>query len=65
MNVKILARKPYSSHPDDHYLEIVMAEWENQYVTWIDNKHFNGYVCGHYFNTHAEALADFNKRGNQ
>jgi len=67
---KIIGRKPYSSHPDDHYLEVVIAkvqktEYTHEFVTWVYNKHSNGYAHGHYFgNDFKAALEDFNQRGN-
>lgn len=69
--MQTLARKPYSSHPDDHYLSIVLRtvteDEKTTYVTHIHNSTLasgkGGYVEGHYFSDSVDALEDFNKRG--
>ena len=60
--IKILKRKPFSDHPEDHYLEVVLAERNNEYVTWEHNKEDGGYFLGHYFETLQNAEKDFRKR---
>lgn len=69
MKRNILGRKPYSSHPDDDYLQVVLAKVETphrqEFVTWVFNTQNNGYGHGHYFENLKEALADFNSRGNE
>lgn len=69
MKRDILGHKPYSSHPDDDYLQVVLAKVEtahrSEFVTWVLNLHTNGYSHGHYFENLKEALADFNKRGGE
>lgn len=42
---------------------VVLAEWQNKYVTWIANS--LGVVWGHYFGTIDEARKDFADRLNQ
>lgn len=68
--MKELARKPFSKHPDDHYLAVVLRTDADQspvepFFTHLENS--SGarpfYVEGRYFKSEAEALADFNKRG--
>ena len=66
MKREILKRKPYSDHPDDHYLEIVLAkiDWGlHPFVTWGLNHESGGYFLGHYFETLEEAEEDFEKSG--
>jgi hypothetical protein len=66
MEPEILKRKPYSNHPDDHYLEIVLAKVELTYhpfVVWLYNKNDSGYNNGSYFETFEEAEKDFGKKG--
>ena len=64
----ILKRKPWSTHPDDHYLEIVLAEVDwgyHPYVTWGLNKSRKEgefFFEGHYFETFEEAEQDFERR---
>lgn len=60
-----ILRKPYSKHPADNYLEIVLAAWGTcEWVTWLYNKSMGGYNEGHYFTDYQEALEDYYKRGN-
>lgn len=60
----IHAEKPYSTHPDDGHLRIVLATSnKGEYVTWAFNKQDGGFFWGHYFgDDYDAALADFNKR---
>ena len=66
-----LAKKPYSSHPADHYLTIVLRQdTDNPYTQFVTHIHNStlaggegGYVEGHYFNGLDKALKDFNDRG--
>lgn len=61
----IIERKPFSTHPDDWYLEVVLAkiEWgHTEYVTWEYNKRTSYYSNGHYFETIGEAAEDFERR---
>lgn len=65
---KPLARKPYSAHPDDSHLEVVLHEnFKGEYCTHILNNQTGGFVHGHYFGKEsgwlAHALKDFNARG--
>lgn len=59
-------RKPYSDHPGDAHLEVVLAKVEfgaHPWVTWMFNKEDGGYFWGHYFETQEEAVKDYNERG--
>ena len=62
---KFLARKPYSSHPDDRYLSVTLRINEKgEYVTHLFNSSDGGYSLGHYHGgDFTAALADFNQRG--
>jgi len=68
----IVAERPYSFHPGDHYLTIVLAISPHarlgvgrELVTWMFNSQDKGYSTGHYFpeSEAADALADFETRG--
>lgn len=63
--IKLLAFRPYSSHPDDHYLSVVLRINEkSEYVTHVFNSSDGGYSLGHYHGGNiTAALEDFNKRG--
>ena len=59
----IIARRPYSAHPDDYYLEIVLRRFHGQYVTHSYNTEDDGYSLGHYHGQDfAAALEDFKTR---
>ena len=62
---EILLEKPYSNHPGDKHLSIVLAKWNGEYVTWGHNKDDGGYFWGHYFDEteYEKAIVDFKKRG--
>jgi len=65
---KVLLRAPYSSHPDDAYLEKVLSFWTNpygvhEYASWVRNKNNDSYEWGHYFKDPNKALDFFNNRG--
>jgi len=62
---KFLAFRPYSSHPDDHYLSVVLRINEKgECVTHLFNSSDGGYSLGHYHGgDFTAALADFNQRG--
>ena len=61
---RILKRKPWSGHPDDGHLQIVLAEVGglHPYVTWGYNHYDKGYFGGRYFKTYREARDDFERR---
>jgi len=65
---KILLTRPYSMHPDDWYLSIVMAELPDNditpYVTWGCNVSFGDtrFFEGHYHKDKWEAFADWKTR---
>jgi len=60
-----IAEKPYSNHPDDNYLSIVLHKnFKGELVTHVHNKQDGGYHHGHYHGTDMEsAMKDFNERG--
>ena len=60
---ELLARKPWSDHPEDTYLEAVLARYHGEYVTWQNNLASGGPGEGHYFNNLLEAMEDYDKRG--
>jgi hypothetical protein len=58
--------KQYSSHPNDQYLRVVLAQWKHnigEWVTWVANTNHPSVFSGNYFETHKEALADYHNRG--
>ena len=66
MKRKHLLCKRYSRHDGDRHLAVVLARTDNQYhpfVTWVYNMNDGGYFWGHYFESLAEAKADYNSRG--
>ena len=65
MTSKHIAFKPYSDHPDDHYLSIVLHTTSSgEYVTHVYNSQDEGYYHGHYHGKDFQAAReDFNKRG--
>lgn len=65
----VLLARPYSMHPDDWYLSIVMAALPDNnlhpYATWLHNATGNSpdYFCqGHYFKEKEEAFEDWKTR---
>jgi hypothetical protein len=60
-----LREKPYSDHPDDHFLSIVLREnFKGELVTHLYNAQSGGYSNGHYHGVDwGAALADFHSRG--
>jgi len=67
-NAIILLTRPYSMHPDDWYLSVVMAQLPDNditpYVTWGCNVSFGGtlFFEGHYFSDKWEAFKDWKTR---
>jgi hypothetical protein len=62
-HAKVIDAKMYSDHPGDHYLQIVVARFQNQYVTWLYNSTFHGCTEGHYFDRLIDAVKDYEGRG--
>lgn len=63
-----LAHKPYSSHPDDAFLSIVIRAREplgygEGFVVHSYNSQQGGYSNGDYCSTWEEAIQAFNRRG--
>lgn len=59
-----IARKLYSSHPDDSYLTVVLhTNQKGEFVTHLHNATTDGFSSGHYFQTLEEAMKDFDQRG--
>lgn len=60
----IIATKPYSSHPDDSHLTVVLHKnFKGEYVTHVHNSEDGGFYWGHYFSDLESAMKDFHKRG--
>ena len=59
----VIAEMPYSAHPDDTYLTLVLCVYKGQFVTWVYNRSDAGFYYGRYFDTaYARALEDFIER---
>jgi hypothetical protein len=56
--------KPYSGHPDDWFLQVVIAARPNrtEYVTWLYNAELGGLHGGRYTNSGENAMKDFLER---
>jgi len=63
MGREIIHRKKYRKSEGYKHLEVVLAEWRGEFVTWVFNKTDNGYHHGHYFQEYTDALLDFDSRG--
>jgi len=63
----IVDSKPYSNHPDDHYLSIKFVfnkeDKITPYVTYLHNNHHDCLCEGHYFDKFLDAVDDYEKRG--
>lgn len=54
-----IAQRPYSSHPDDAHLSVVLHKnFKGEYVTHVHNSQIDGFVHGHYFGKDVEALKE-------
>lgn len=69
-NLPVVAYKPYSGHPDDSHLSVVICHNEDNtlhpYVAWIVNTDSSGTdsaFSGTYCNTLHDALVAFNRKG--
>ena len=66
----ILLARPYSMHPDDWYISVVMAYLPDNdlhpYVTWMHNSSFpekpDYFFSGNYFKEKVDAFEDWKKR---
>ena len=60
----IIASKPYSTHPDDGHLSVVLcrSQHRDEWVTWLGNAQNGGCHHGHYFRDTDEALTDYTRR---
>ena len=65
----VLLSRPYSVHPNDWYLSVVMCFLPTNtltpYVTWLHNatgNHGGYFFGGHYFQTKEDAFEDWKKR---
>ncbi len=67
MKRDVRLQKPYSSHPGDKHLTVVLARTggHHPWVTWVHNSQDGGYFWGHYFETLKDANEDFRKRGRE
>lgn len=64
---KPIATRPYSNHPDDSHLSVVLHKnFKGEYVTHVLNSQTGGFVHGHYFGKDVDsldkAMADFKSR---
>jgi hypothetical protein len=64
---KPIATRPYSNHPDDAHLSVVLHKnFKGEYVTHVYNSQTDGFVHGHYFGKDVDSLdkatADFKSR---
>lgn len=70
---EVLYRKPYSNHPKDNFLEVVLVWWHGKFVTWTRNLQTGGFDAGNYFELRmysddlekafVDALEDYDSRG--
>jgi len=62
--IEIIKSKPYSDHPNDRPLTVVLAKnYKGEFVTWIHNSKDGGFFWGHYFKDDlAAATRSFEKR---
>jgi hypothetical protein len=60
----ILAARPYTSHPDDEYLTLVLLHNpdKKEFVTWVYNHQSGGPTDGRYFTRWESAFGDFLNR---
>jgi hypothetical protein len=60
-----IAQKPYSNHPEDYYLTVVLhRNFKGELVTHIHNSTDGGYYYGRYHGDDMEsAMEDFKARG--
>lgn len=60
----VVASKPYSTHPDDGYLSVILCKSEHreEWVTWLGNSSCGGCGNGHYFRDAEAALTDYVRR---
>ena len=65
MSENIIAKKPYSNHPDDSFLSIVLhRNFKGELVTHMHNAQDGGYYHGRYHGNDMEkAMKDFETRG--
>jgi hypothetical protein len=59
-----IADRPFSKHPDDWYLRMVLAykESRKEYVTWLYNASLGGLHEGRYTQDQRVAMDDFHSR---
>jgi hypothetical protein len=54
---KPIATRPFSNHPDDAYLQVVLHKnFNGEYVTHVQNLQTGGFAYGHYFGKDADAF---------
>lgn len=59
-----ILEKPYSDHPDDAFLSVVLhRNFKGEWVTHVRNNQDGGFSHGHYFTDLADAAKDYNERG--
>jgi|WetSurMetagenome_2_1015567.scaffolds.fasta_scaffold45084_5 hypothetical protein len=63
--IKVLLARPYTVHPDDWHLSVVLCEvvfGVHPYATFMHNAQANAMFSGNYFKTKDEAFEDWKKR---
>lgn len=51
-----LDHRPLTNHPDDWYLQVVLAKNDSEYVVWLYNATTNSLNEGNYLETEEEAI---------
>lgn len=57
-----ILRTSHFPHPEDHYLQLVIAKYRTQYVVWHYNKDFCSFNYGHYYQSLEDAEEKFKER---
>ena len=51
-----LDHRPLTNHPDDWYLQVVLAKNDREYVVWLYNATTNSLNEGNYLETEEQAI---------
>lgn len=57
-----LDHRPLTNHPDDWYLQVVLAKNDREYVVWLFNATRNSLNEGNYLETEEQAVAAYNSK---
>lgn len=63
--IKVLLARPYTVHPDDWYLSVVLCEvvyGVHPYATFMHNAQTNSLFSGSYHKEKSDAFEDWKKR---